>query len=59
VIQALLKIYKGRIPPNSPTDLLAGDELARMAGQKGEDLERLRREVDEDSGLEQFSALEV
>jgi len=55
----LLKIYKGRIPPNSPTDLLAGDELARMAGQKGEDLERLRREVDEDSGLEQFSALEV
>jgi hypothetical protein len=59
VIQALIKSYKGLITPNLLLDLLSRDGLARLAGKKGENLERLRREVNEHSGLAQFPAFGV
>ena len=40
-------------------DLLAGDHMAWMGGEEGEDSDRLRREVDEHSGLAQFPGFEV
>jgi hypothetical protein len=59
VIQPLIEGYKGLSTPDLLPDLLAGDDLARMAGEKGEDLGGLRREMDERSGFAQFSTFEV
>jgi len=45
-VQALLKIYECLATPDLLLDFFSGDQLARMAGQQAEDLERLRLQFD-------------
>jgi hypothetical protein len=59
VIQALLKIYKRLASPQLLLNLLAGHQLARAAGEQGEELERLRGQMDEPSRFAQLTGLEV
>jgi hypothetical protein len=59
VIQTLLEIYKRLPSPQLLLNLLAGDQLARAAGEQGEELERLRGQMDEPSRFAHFTRLEV
>src|SRR5258705_6480 len=45
-VQAAVEVHERVLAPQLLADLLAGDDVARTAGQQEQDLERLGREVD-------------
>src|SRR4029079_10030838 len=58
-VEAAVEVDVGLLAPDLAADLLAGDRLSRAAGEEGEDLERLRREVDRLPSPAEVAALRV
>ena len=55
-VQALLKIDKGISTPKVLLDFFASDQLSAAAGKKNQKLRRLRRQLDRQPPLPQFSS---
>jgi hypothetical protein len=58
-VHTLVEIHEGVGAPEFLPDVLAVENMARPAGQQGQETERLAREVDGLACFSQFTALEV
>ncbi len=58
VVKTGIELDRGAVGPQRGLEFFTGDEVTGMLDQKGEQLERLRRELHRPTGFSQFSAVE-
>lgn len=58
-VEAVAEIDEGVIGPNTLAELIAGDELAGVLEESGQDLKGLARKLDANAGLAEFTRAQV